>query len=122
VDQSLDWSVLAESAAQIVVKGVAGTAAEALRVRLVRLFTRNAPEQANQSPEVRRLEETDHRLAQAPDRAAEERALVVSWKRRLEVFLEDQPDAAEELAQIVEQYRQARPEDFYPRGSDRHDR
>ena len=101
VDSPLDLTDLAQAAAQIVVKGVAGGAAQALRKQLVRLFTRGEPERAEQSPQVRRLEETAQRLGKAPDRAAEERELFTSWKRRLEVFLEDHPDAAEELAQMA---------------------
>ncbi|MGW3993200.1 hypothetical protein ACWEF6_06900 [Amycolatopsis sp. NPDC004772] len=35
---------------------------------------------------------------------------LTSWKRRLEVFLEDHPDAAEELTRIVDEYRRAHPD------------
>ncbi|MEV6871497.1 hypothetical protein [Amycolatopsis sp. NPDC051128] len=117
MDSPLDFTTLAQSAAQIVVKGLAGGAAQALRTQLVRLFTRGEPEQAEQSPEVRRLEETAQRLEKSPDRSVEERELLTSWKRRLEVFLEDHPDAAEELARIVDEHRPAQPEASYPRGS-----
>lgn len=110
VDQFVDWTDLAGSAAQVVVESVAGGAAQALRARLVRLFTRDAPEKAGESPEARRLDETDRRLDQAEDRTTEERAQLISWKRRLEVFLEDRPDAAEELARIVDEYRRAHPD------------
>lgn len=113
----LDLTALVQAAAQTVVEGLAGGAAQALRKQLVRLFTRGQPENAEQSPEVRRLEETALRLEETSDRNTEEQELLTSWKARLVVFLEDHPDAVEELAEIVNEHRPAQPEASYPYGS-----
>jgi hypothetical protein len=106
VDPNIDLGALADDAAQVVVKGVVSSAAVALRDRLARLFTRGDTEQEERSAELRRLDETSTELEAAAneDRDALSQRLVLSWRRRLMVFLEDHPDAAEELHRIVAEF------------------
>lgn len=106
MDPNIDLGALADDAAQVVVKGVVSSAAVALRDRLARLFTRGDTEQEERSTELRRLDETGAELEAAAneDRDALSQRLVLSWRRRLMVFLEDHPDAAEELRRIVAEF------------------
>ncbi|MFC9250393.1 hypothetical protein [Amycolatopsis thailandensis] len=102
MDPNFDLGALTEQAAQVVVKGFLTGAATALRDRLVQLFTRgNSTEEP--TVEERRLDEMSKQLEAASDDEQHNVAerLTTSWQRRLLVFLEDHPEAAEELQQIV---------------------
>ncbi|TDD40843.1 hypothetical protein [Saccharopolyspora elongata] len=106
MDPSIDVGSLASEAAQVVVTGLVGSAGAALRARLVKLFTRGDADQEQQSAEVRKLDETGRQLETVSEEEREElsRQLEPNWQRRLMVFLEDHPDAAEELAALVQDF------------------
>lgn len=106
MDPNIDLGALANDAAQVVVKGVVSGAAAALRDRLTRLFTRGDTEQEERSLELRKLDETVLQIEAAAheEREAVSQRFVSSWQRRLMVFLEDHPDAAEELSRIVAEF------------------
>ncbi|WP_370934549.1 hypothetical protein [Amycolatopsis sp. cg13] len=105
MDPNFDLGALTEQAAQVVVKGFMTGAATALRDRLVQLFTRGKSTE-EPTAEERRLDETSNQLEAASDDERHDVAeqLATSWSRRLLVFLEDHPEAAEELQQIIAEF------------------
>jgi hypothetical protein len=103
LSSQIDIETLAASAAQTVVQGLAGAAAKGLRERLASFFSRHRKGREAASAEIERLEETGHILAStSPDKLRElADELEARWRRRLLVFLEDYPDAARELDDLV---------------------
>lgn len=102
-------AALTMTGATSIVAAMATEAWQSTRTGVTRLFRRGAP--AQQAAVSARLDGDAELVGQAVDAEGFRQSLVPAWQLQLTALVAEYPDAAEELAALVQQVRDALPAD-----------